>query len=231
MISKVKQKFFGLFGKIKVFHFRFKPRENLVDRRFGKLVVIRMLGVDYKHQMVCECRCDCGKLKIARAASLKSGGLVSCNCAHSDNIKHGHTRRGKHHPLYGPYAKMIARCENPNDAKYHLYGAQGIKVCKRWRRSFAAFLGDMGKRPSGHSLERKDNLKGYCPSNCKWASAKEQAANRRCRSDSTFITYNNETLPLASWARKVGLKASIISKRLKIGWPVERAMTTPSRGY
>jgi hypothetical protein len=77
---------------------------------------------------------------------------------------------------------MLARCNRPTRPGYADYGGRGIKVCTRWRRSYANFLADMGRRPSPkHSLERDDNDGDYEPDNCRWATAKEQRANQRRR--------------------------------------------------
>lgn len=80
---------------------------------------------------------------------------------------------------YGSWVSMIERCTNPKNQAYVYYGARGITVCKRWLNSFEAFRADMGPRPFRKTLDRKDNDGNYEPGNCKWATAKEQGANKR----------------------------------------------------
>ena len=93
-------------------------------------------------------------------------------------IKHGCNTSGGRTPEYRAWESMVQRCTNPKHAKWKTYGGRGIAVCDRWR-SFAAFLEDMGLRPSTeHSLDRKDNDRGYEPGNCRWATRKEQMRNR-----------------------------------------------------
>ncbi len=82
-------------------------------------------------------------------------------------------------PEYNIWTHMKGRCNNPKDARYADYGGRGIKVCRRWANSFAAFYNDMGKRPEGLTLERINNDKGYSPKNCKWATYQEQNENKR----------------------------------------------------
>lgn len=94
-------------------------------------------------------------------------------------MKHGHAEGGRRTPTYSTWIAMNHRCTYPTNAKWHLYGGRGITVCERWRESFSAFLADMGERPVGTTLDRKDSNGHYEPGNCRWATTPAQNRNRR----------------------------------------------------
>ncbi|MCP1173759.1 hypothetical protein [Ralstonia chuxiongensis] len=123
---------------------------------------------------------------------------------------------------YQAWANMKARCENPNNIRYHRYGGRGIKVCERWRNSFEAFLADMGPS-NGLTIDRIDNDGNYEPGNCRWATVREQSQKT---SRIKLLTFNGETLSLAEWARRLGIRANTLTMRLNAyKWPLEKALT------
>jgi hypothetical protein len=130
---------------------------------------------------------------------------------------------------------MIYRCSSPSSPIYKDYGGRGIDVSPEWRASFDQFVDDMGPRPAGYTLERKDNDGPYSKDNCRWASRAEQAQNRRKpgkRSKPTrmTITYNGKTQSPKAWAKELGMNVNTLWGRLNAhGWSVERALSTPTR--
>lgn len=119
---------------------------------------------------------------------------------------------------------MLNRCLSPQCAAFHFYGARGISVCKRWM-NFDNFLEDMGSKPfQKATIERKDSNGGYCPENCRWATQKEQARNTRAN---RVLTLNGQSKCLAAWAEDLGVPASRVWIRKKLGWSDEDALLIP----
>ena len=197
--------------------------EDLTGKVFGKLTVLSREPGRRVH-----CKCECGKLRTVDVGNLRMGRTTSCNYHREHvNFVHGHNARQGPTPEYRTWQNMLKRCYKPTAKRYERYGGRGITVCERWK-TFENFLADMGIKPSPeYSLDRINNDGNYELSNCRWASRQQQSRNK---STSRMLEFNSKTMCVADWADEVGIKRSIINDRLRRGWSVEQALTTPVGG-
>lgn len=180
-----------------------KPRD-LTGARFGKWVVLG--AAEKKHgQKMWSCRCDCGSLKDVYHGHLVGGKTKGCRCVVT---KHGMSAT----PEYTSWVTMKRRCMDERFHAYPRYGGRGIKVHDEWANHFDAFYRDLGPRPEGTTLDRIDNLGDYEPGNCRWATPKEQANNRR---STRFVLVGGKAKTISDLAMSAGIKHASMYSRLK----------------
>lgn len=192
---------------------------------FGRLTVIDRAGSHPKRGCIMwRCVCECGRETIVNGVLLRDGTTKGCGCSvGKSNITHGHS----YSITYSSWKAMLKRCRYKKHQAFKNYGGRGIKVCNRWQTSFQAFLEDMGERPSKKMcIDRINNDGDYEPGNCRWASMKEQQRNRR---GNVRITFQDETMTEAEWARKIGISQTALKRRLDMGWDIADALTRPAQ--
>lgn len=166
-------------------------------------------------------KCDCGVEKEINIVHVTNGKIVSCGCyfnsiIHEVNKTHGQSTRANTTGAYRSWVAMHHRVKvNP------LYA--DITVCDSWE-DFENFFTDMGERPHNHSIERVDSTKGYCPSNCVWATPKTQANNT---SRNLQVSVNDMTRTIAQWCELTGLNPYTVYTRIRNGMSPEDAVVTP----
>jgi hypothetical protein len=172
--------------------------------------------------------CKCGNTMIGVASNIVSGISTSCGCQHSENLAARNTRHGlSSRPEYQIWKAIWQRCTNPKHVQWADYGGRGITVCQRWRglKGFPRFLTDMGSRPKGYTIERRNNDKNYTPANCFWATRKEQNRNKR---NNLMIKFQGETKCLSQWAEEKGIRQSVLYGRIVTQkWSTDKAFNTP----
>ena len=186
---------------------------SIIGKRFGRLVVVELDHIRHGGTWW-RCICDCGKETVVYRGCLTSGDTISCGCYHNE-IRSGIARTHglSSDPLYIVWSGMNQRCTNPNAKNYERYGGRGIDVCDDWRNDYQAFHNwaiSSGYEP-GLTLDRQNNNRGYYPDNCRWATRIEQQNNTR---RNHLVTYDDETLSLAQWSRRLGVNHETLRYRV-----------------
>ena len=207
---------------------------DMKDKKCGYLTVIEQVTDRSKAEHIksggalWSCRCDCGNIVIVTGRDLRArNSTINCGC----RSKVANGRSGTR--LYTIYQGMMRRCFDPKDPAYGDYGGRGIYVCDEWLTSVGSIKKDGLERfcvwaeSNGYSdeltLERINNDLGYSPDNCRWATRKDQARNRR---SNHHITLNGVTKTAAEWSEVSGVPGGVIAARHRMGWSEEEAITT-----
>jgi len=204
---------------------------NLVGKKFGKLLVVKRAD-NRNNSVFWLCKCDCGNEVVVRGDSLKQGKTQSCSCLQKEKvkkvckknfIKHGLSKSR----LSNIWFNIKQRCNNPKSKNYQYYGAKNIQICCEWLefKNFYNWAINNGYADN-LSIDRIDVNGNYEPLNCRWTDYKIQENNR---SNNVVVEYDNEAHTIAEWSRIVGIKYTTLLNRIKKGWNVEKALTTPTK--
>jgi len=203
---------------------------DIIGNRYGRWVVLENAGKNPHGEKQVLCRCDCGVQKVMRRSLITLGYSKSCGCyAREISVEKATSHGCSGTRIYRIWAGIIQRCyNNTKDCEWKKYGGRGISMCNDWR-DFCNF--NEWALANGYNdeltIDRIDNNGNYEPSNCRWATVYEQNNNRRTNK---IISFNGVTGTVREFADKYRLKYSCLYARLKLGWDIESALITPSRG-
>lgn len=201
---------------------------DLTGQKFHRLTVASR-AANKDGRTAWNCVCDCGAELVCIGDAIKRGNTKSCGCLQREAVaKTGNKNRTHGYfgtRTYKSWAHMLDRCRNPNNRSFSDYGGRGISVCDRWK-SFENFLANMGECPPEETIERNDYNGNYEPTNCKWATRKEQ--NRNTRANRVYVV-NGKRMCIGEMAEVAGLDPETLRDRLDRGWSVSEAMSKPVR--
>lgn len=208
---------------------------NLIDltgMRFGRLTVIEK-AEDKNKQIMWRCKCDCGNEKCVSSGNLRSGCTKSCGCLHDEVAKISKKTHGMSKTrIYRIYKEMYARCYSPKRPEYPDYGGRGIAICDEWLDEENGFMNFYNwAMANGYAdnltIDRINKDGNYEPSNCRWATAKEQARNTR---NTVFLTYKGETKSVPEWSEIIGISKDTLTYRKRSGWSDKDCIEIPVYG-
>lgn len=206
---------------------------DLVGQEFGRLRVLKRAENDKHNKSRWMCSCVCGREVVVNASSLRRGLTKSCGCLWLEVMSETRSTHGmSKERIYSEYIGIKKRCLNKNSSGYKKYGNRGITICEEWLGengfiNFYEWAMSHGYRDD-LTIERIDVNGNYCPENCKWITAKEQANNKR---NTLRLEYNGETHTTLEWEEITGITSGTIRQRLWNGWSVERALTVPMKKF
>lgn len=187
---------------------------NLLKQKFGLLKVLRRAAKDQQGRWRWLCLCKCGNKVEVKSNNLRTGNSTSCGCQKS-KIKHGLSGSR----TYQSWSHMLDRVKHKRHESY-----VNVQVDPRWF-DFSNFLKDMGLRPDGTTLDRRNTWKGYNKANCGWVDRKEQTRNRKT---AVYVRWNRRKVRLSDLAESEGVVSlTVVRSRLKLGWDLKKALKTP----
>ncbi len=205
--------------------------KDLTGNRYGRLTVVKPQGRNKYGKSLFLCKCDCGKEILTLGNSLQCGRTKSCGCFRIEKSLDKVNALAKHNKsntrLFNIWHSMKQRCYYTEHKSYEDYGGRGIAVCEEWQEfePFYKWAIENGYADN-LTIDRKDVNGNYEPSNCRWATPKEQQNNKR---NNKIYEYKGEKHNLSEWASITGIDRDVLEKRLKNNWSVEKALSTPKR--
>lgn len=201
---------------------------DLSGQQFGRLTVIKEAARHSNGSVRWLCKCTCGNEVIVSRHDLRDGSTQSCGCLQTESRHSSKTHGERHTRLYNIWASMKQRCCSPSQRNYPYYGGRGIAVCEEWKNFLPFYEWAMANGYRDDlTIDRKNVNGNYEPSNCRWASIDEQRNNTR---SNIILKHNGETHTMAEWSKILEISYGALQQRLgKLGWSVEKALTTPVR--
>lgn len=201
-------------------------RIDLKGQKFDRLTVIEY-AFNKNRKSYWICKCQCGNVKIVESYKLRIGHTRSCGCIAKETFEILKQKCTKHNMvktrMYKIWQNMKRRCYSPKEKGYKYYGGRGIKVCDEWLEDFINFYNwamNNGYRED-LTIDRINVNGNYEPNNCRWADRITQANNKR---NNHFLTYNNETLTINQWARKLNIPRETIKTRIKKNLEIDKIL-------
>lgn len=187
--------------------------------KYGRWTVETHENIKRDGRVYWSCVCECGTRKDVIVKNLKSGVSTSCGCKGKEMLLKRNTKHGKRFTkTWRAWQAMKNRCYNKNFTQYENYGGRGIRVCDEWRHDFMAFYNYVGEAPDGKTLDRINTNGNYEPDNVRWATAKEQGRNKT-------NTRKINGVCISEISKKLGGRHSLVAKRIRRGWSIDRAIT------